>query len=402
MAENRPLDTLVRTLLDMRLALVALAMVVEAASRGSGAAVLMLVLALPLSYVPLRRWASVRPRVARRPALLAVDALMAAALTILVTDPAVMLLYSLCTVVLAALVAGAAGAVLVTILLGGMLAAGAVLAGLTGQVSASSVATSLAFVALYVLVAAGSLRLTRLMAAYERAAEVARSATQRAAQAEERSRLAREMHDSLSKTVHGTHLMAVAVRRRLADGGADATVQADVDRLVTACDIATRDARRLLHDLRDDRAGETTSVFRQVEQAVLEWQTRTAGEVSVANLTEEGNDHLASSVVYELRCIVAEALENAQRHGGAGSVEVRLEPRDGWLHLTLVDDGHGFAVPADLRDLHRTGHYGLIGMRERAQRIGGTMEIHSKPAEGTTVAVAVPAPALRAVERSAT
>ncbi len=210
------------------------------------------------------------------------------------------------------------------------------------------------------------------------------------------------MHDSLSKTVHGTHLMAVAVRRRLASGTDGAQLLDDADRLVTACDIATRDARRLLHDLRDDPAAETTSVFRRVEQTLLEWQTRTAGSVRVTNLTEDGHDELAASVVYELGCILSEALDNAHSHGGALSVDVRLEPRDGWLHLTLTDDGKGFDIPEDLRDLHRSGHYGVIGMRERAQRIGGTMDIRSSPQRGTTVAVALPAPALRAVERSST
>jgi signal transduction histidine kinase len=399
--ENRSLDTLVRTMLDVRLALVAIAMIVEAVSGGSALAMLLLVLALPLSYVPLRRWAAVGPHLARRPALLAIDALLAVALTVLVTDPAVMLLYSVCTVVLAALVAGPPGTVLVTTLLGGLLAVGATLAGQSGEVGAGSVATSFAFVASYVLAAAGALRLTGLMAAHERGAEAARAATQQAAQAEERGRLAREMHDSLSKTVSGTHLMALAVRRQLAEASSDAHLRADADRLVTACDIATRDARRLLRDLRDDQPEDATSVFRRIEQSVLEWQTRTAGEVRVTNLTDEGNDHLAASVVYELGYIVSEALDNAHRHGGAGAVDLRLEPRDGWLHLTLVDDGRGFEVPVDLRDLHRAGHYGLIGMRERAQRIGGTLDVRSTPGNGTAVAVAVPAPNLRPVERSA-
>ena len=81
--------------------------------------------------------------------------------------------------------------------------------------------------------------------------------------------------------------MAVAVSKRLADlNGADGSVgrplRADVERLVTACDIATRDARRLLHDLRDDdRLGAETSISRRVEEVVLEWQTRTALQARV-------------------------------------------------------------------------------------------------------------------------
>lgn len=400
MAEVRPLDSLVRALYDMRLALVALAVVVEVAASGSAWTVSALLVALPVSYIPLRRWSSMGHRLATLRPWLLIDALGAAALTVIVQDPQIMLLYSVATAMLAGLVGGRLGAALVTGVLVGFLGLALVLSAMAGVVTPSTVAVSSVFAALYVLFGAGSLRLTRLMRDYDIAVDTARAASRQAAQAEERSRLAREMHDNLSKTVQGTHLMAIAVSKRLADQGAEPRLQQDAERLVTACDIATRDARRLLNGLReDDRPRATASVSRQVEQVVLEWQTRTAVPARVRAALPDGEDDLPTELVYEVCCIVGEALDNAHRHGGAGDVEVRLVPRDGWLEVTVTDDGAGFAVPADLSALHRAGHYGLIGMWERAQRVGGRLSVRSGVAAGTTVTVSLPAPAVQAVEQ---
>jgi signal transduction histidine kinase len=348
-----------------------------------------------VSYVPLRRWGSLGPRLATQRPWLLLDAVGAAALTVLVTDPQIMLLYSVATVMLAALVGGRLGAALVAGVLVAFLALGTTLTASAGAASASTFATSLAFAALYVLTALGSLRLTRLMSAYDGAVEAARSASRQAAQAEERGRLAREMHDSLSKTIQGTHLMAIAVSRRLTAGGAEPGLRTDADRLVTACDIATRDARRLLDDLRHDgEQAATTSISRRLEQVVLEWQTRTAVRALIEAGTTAGSDELPAELVYETCCIVGEALDNAHRHGHAAEVVVGWAPRDGWLVVTVADDGPGFDVPDDLSTLHRAGHYGLVGMRERALRVGGALSVVSPATGGTRVTLTVPAPEL--------
>jgi signal transduction histidine kinase len=394
-ADRDLLASLVRTLYDLRLALIALATVVEAVAQNSAVAVLALLLALPLSYVPLRHW---RAMVDRRQ-LIALDALLGAMLTVLVTDPEVMLLYSLATVVLSGLIGGRLGAALATGILGGFLAAATAYTALTHSVAPGTVATITGFIALYVLCAFGSLRLTRLLHDYNRANESARAASRQAAQAEERTRLAREMHDSLSKTVQGTHLLALAVAKRLTEQEVEPRLRADADRLVTACDIATRDARRLLHDLRSPLDSETAQVWTHVEQVVLAWQTRTAGAAEVVDHTNPTGSELPAVVLYEIGCVVGEALDNASRHGGADRVQVELEPVDGWLHVRVRDNGGGFSAPSDLRALHRTGHYGVIGMGERAQRLGGSLSVERAAGGGTLVTLSVPAPALATAER---
>jgi len=80
-------------------------------------------------------------------------------------------------------------------------------------------------------------------------------------------------------------------------------------------------------------------------------------------------------------------LTNVARHARAQNVWVRLADRDGMLEITVRDDGAGFSpaaanIPA--------GHYGLVGLRERARMAGGTLEVASAPGQGTTVALRLP------------
>jgi signal transduction histidine kinase len=389
-ADERPVDSLARTLLDMRLALVALAVVVEVLVGGTAIAILALLLALPLSYVPLRRLTVVGPMLNRRRLLLLLDALYTVGLIVILVDPQIMLLYALSTVALAALAGDVMGAVVVSAVLAGFLVGASILTALEGDLRATSVATSLAFAALYVLTAFGTIRLTRFLRDHERAMARSRAATERAASAEERSRLAREMHDSLSKTLHGTHLLAAALRRRLEHETASPQVRADAEHLVTACQIATRDARRVLHDLRDGDSAEVGLAV-AIERVVVEWQTRTGQHVDLhADLDAAGA--LPPAITYELRYMLAEALENAYRHAAGAGVLVDVRHVDGWLDVVVRDNGPGFVVPDDPSVLSAAGHYGLLGVRERAKRIGADVELDSAPGRGTTVRFLVPGP----------
>jgi signal transduction histidine kinase len=85
--------------------------------------------------------------------------------------------------------------------------------------------------------------------------------------------------------------------------------------------------------------------------------------------------------------IVQEALANVVRHAKATTAQVRVEFSDEGLTLTVEDNGVGFAVPDTPHTLARDGHFGLMGMRERALRFGGHLSLRSQPGEGTTVVV---------------
>jgi signal transduction histidine kinase len=86
--------------------------------------------------------------------------------------------------------------------------------------------------------------------------------------------------------------------------------------------------------------------------------------------------------------VVQEAIANVVKHAGAQAVRVRVEFEPRGVRVTVGDDGHGFAVEPDTHSYG--GHWGLLGMRERAGRIGATLNVRSAPGEGTEIALAAP------------
>nr|WP_272917938.1 histidine kinase [Actinomadura rayongensis] len=215
------------------------------------------------------------------------------------------------------------------------------------------------------------------MAVARRRAEVA------AAAAEERARLAREMHDSLAKTLRGIALAAAAlpgwVERDPRRGIEEAA------RIAAATEIASREARHLLTDLREQ------AVQRSLPEAVAEvagtW-SRESGVPVVLDLSADGD--LPSRSRYEAVAILSEALANVARHAGAHAVHVRsFVDEDDGVVLEVHDDGRGCALP-DLPTLARAGHYGVVGLHERAARVGGAATVRSVPGAGTTVTVRLP------------
>ncbi|SEG43567.1 Signal transduction histidine kinase [Thermomonospora echinospora] len=204
-----------------------------------------------------------------------------------------------------------------------------------------------------------------------------------AAAAEERARLAREMHDSLAKTLRGIALAAAALPAWARRDPARAAEEAV--RIATATEVASREARGLLTELRDTTV--TRPLAEAVRAAADRWQAETGIEVRCA-LAPDTDVPLRTR--YEALAVLTEALTNTARHAEAGLVTVSLAEEDGQVVLTIRDDGRGFH-PEELPDLARQGHYGLIGMRERAERVGGTVTVQAVPGAGTTVELRLPA-----------
>lgn len=88
--------------------------------------------------------------------------------------------------------------------------------------------------------------------------------------------------------------------------------------------------------------------------------------------------------------ILQEALTNAIKHSGTRKVAVSLTCEDHQTVLEIKDEGKGFLLSNNLMDYSEHGHYGLAGMKERAEAIGGTLEISTTPEQGTTIRVIVP------------
>jgi signal transduction histidine kinase len=94
----------------------------------------------------------------------------------------------------------------------------------------------------------------------------------------------------------------------------------------------------------------------------------------------------------ELEWILREALRNVERHAHARNVQLRLRTLGGRAVLTVADDGDGFEAPDELDELARGRHFGVAGMRERAQLAGGDLSLESSPGDGCVLSVWVPAP----------
>jgi len=201
--------------------------------------------------------------------------------------------------------------------------------------------------------------------------------------AEERARLAREMHDSLVKSLHGVAMMADALPAWVDASPDRARVQAHT--IADTIKRATKESRELLVAMR--RADATAAPPELVRTIVERWRVATGRQ---ADLVVEGRPTLPTESAYELAAILGEALENVDRHTPAGTrVTVRLRDQDSWVTLQVEDDGTG--APADIAGLSQHGHFGLLGMRERAARVGGAVLLESAAGHGVRMTARLPA-----------
>ncbi|MGK5554982.1 sensor histidine kinase [Actinomadura kijaniata] len=233
----------------------------------------------------------------------------------------------------------------------------------------------------YPLAGFAGVALRRLLDDYA-AQEAARwHAEVNAAAAEERARLAREMHDSLVKTLRGISLSAAALPNWVSRDRQRAINEAK--KIAEATENASREARHLLTELRDD---ELTRPFGEVVAERVEHWGDEAG-LEIERQIDPRID-LPQRARHEAMAILGEALTNVQRHSGAGHVHVRLARDGADVVLTVRDDGDGFHLTS-MAELARAGHYGLIGLSERATRAGGTITVASKPGSGTAVTLRI-------------
>ena len=199
------------------------------------------------------------------------------------------------------------------------------------------------------------------------------------------------MHDSLGKTLYGIALAARGLSHRI-EAEAPGAAAAARD-LSASAQVAAEEARGLISDLRSDTLDRPLGDA--LERYVREWSDRNG---IAARLQADGVDLPHPGTRYELFCIVREALENVERHAGATQVQVLLRDMAPDVVLSVVDDGVGIGGEGDARSLQTNGHYGLIGMAERGERIGATVRIAGERGAGTTITVRLPAGDVRAPE----
>jgi signal transduction histidine kinase/ligand-binding sensor domain-containing protein len=199
----------------------------------------------------------------------------------------------------------------------------------------------------------------------------------------ERERIARELHDTLLQSVQGLVLRFQSVANKMPPGDQSRDL---LESALKRADDVIVDGRNRVRDL---RIAESPSDLR----AVLEEGVSAAGfdpPISVRIVAEGAPRAVHPLVSAEIGRIAGEALFNIARHAKAKSVEVAISFSGHQLGVEIRDDGVGIAEEV-MATGHKPGHFGLVGMRERAQRIGGVLFIESQPGVGTVVALKLPA-----------
>jgi signal transduction histidine kinase len=202
---------------------------------------------------------------------------------------------------------------------------------------------------------------------------------------EERARLAREIHDTLAQGFVGISSQLDAVAMCMPDETTPARKFLDMARRMARHSLT--EARRSVMDLRASVL-EGQDLAAAIQSGTRLW---TAGSGLEVDLDVSGSKGaLPEEMEQHLLRITQEAVTNILKHAGATKVWIKLHREARKLYLRIQDNGRGFDQNGAFATLG--GHFGLLGMRERAERLGGEMTLASQPGEGTEVEVRVPLP----------
>jgi signal transduction histidine kinase len=202
--------------------------------------------------------------------------------------------------------------------------------------------------------------------------------------AEERARLARELHDSVTQTLFSLTLAAESAAALAEAHGPAAALSEQLDRVRELAGTGLAEMRSMVGTLRPVDPGtdglaealrKRVDLLRRVHDVRLSLRAR--GPARLQDRTVER----------EVLLVASEALANALQHAGAASIEVTLDTGGNAVRLTVADDGAGFDLAGTLRESRRLG---LTSMRERAEALGGTVHVDTAPGAGTRVTLEVP------------
>jgi two-component system sensor histidine kinase UhpB len=205
------------------------------------------------------------------------------------------------------------------------------------------------------------------------------------AQEEERQRLARELHDDTLQA-----LIALKQRLQLAElelhssGVSDAAELAQIQEIASFTEQTIDNLRRLTRALRPIYLEDLGLV------PALEMLARETGQamgIPVEFHHQGVEQRLDPAIELALYRMAQEALSNTARHAQATQASLSIAYASGSLTLQVVDNGVGFNVPKDPTEFAPSGHYGLLGIKERAELIGATLQIQSSPLKGTHLSV---------------
>ncbi len=202
--------------------------------------------------------------------------------------------------------------------------------------------------------------------------------TEQLAQTRERNRLARELHDTLAHTLSSVAVQLEAVKVLFEEDPVEA--KRVLYRSLENTRSGLNETRRALKDLRTSEV-ENFGLSQSLKNLLINGSTR-SGFAYTENLQDNLN-LLPSEISHFIYRTIQEAVENTVKHANAKHVDLDVKLVDNSFYLRYVDDGQGF-LPDALNDVR---HYGLKGMRERIELLGGIFDIQSSPGQGTTITI---------------
>jgi signal transduction histidine kinase len=341
-----------------------------------------LCIAAVASFLPILFWNSYGPILLRHPSFLVCDLFISMGILTITGVESPFFYYTLGTALLAGVLYGWRGAGVLSVAILAFYWAGLSLD--LGNGDAGNFQRVVGLPALYPLCAAAGAAVRNLLD-HQAHVEAELAEAERVSVVErERARLAREMHDSLAKTIQGISLNASSLPIWVQRDPTRAKTEAE--HIAQAARLASSEARELLTDMRSDML--EVPLGTAVCSFVASWSER-SGVAAVCEADQ--NCDATPETRWELFSIVRESLRNVESHTRAEKVRLALGYDGDDVVLEIADDGDGFTIPPDLEDLKAGGHFGVIGMRERAKRVGGQLELESAPGKGCRLKVVVPA-----------
>ncbi len=204
---------------------------------------------------------------------------------------------------------------------------------------------------------------------------------------EERDRLAREMHDNVAQSLSALKLQASFIGELLRNGQIE-QAQKQLAELTQAATEAHTDVREAIFSLHNSASNDAE--FLPTLQAYLERYQKSYGIKAHLSVQQGTVISLSPKAVVQMTRIIQEALTNVRKHAQAHTAWVRLEQKGDLLTITVEDDGQGFDPAAIFERDRDSGGVGLQVMRERAQSIGGDLQIDARPGRGTRIVAWTP------------
>ena len=202
----------------------------------------------------------------------------------------------------------------------------------------------------------------------------------------ERVELARNLHDGPIQRLSGLGFSIQIIKEILKENGVDdnAYIQQMGDEI---SDLIV-ELRGICNNLRPPIL-KRFGLSKAISENIIDFQAKYPHTKIYLEMSNDLSD-LSGSITLSLYRIYQQAMHNIYHHANASKVWIRLKPETRRVLFEIQDNGRGLSVPVDWNENARQGHFGLLGMKERAEAIGGTFQLISQPGDGTLIQVIVP------------